>query len=101
MKKIAKMTLKELIARKQNIESELAWIADRMDAEKEKEKESVRAEAEKLAAASGMTLADLFGKKRTKRAKKPRIVNPANKTQSYGGYGPKPKWLKEMEGKNQ
>jgi DNA-binding protein H-NS len=97
MKKIAKMTLKELIARKQNIESELVWIADRMDAEKEKEKESVRAEAEKLAAASGMTLADLFNGTRKKRKAKARIINPDNKSQSWSGLGRKPVWLKEIE----
>jgi DNA-binding protein H-NS len=97
MKKIAKMTLKELTARKQNIESELVWIADRMEAEKEKEKEVIRAEAEKLAAASGMTIADLFGKARKKRKALRRVYNPSNKSQSWGGAGPKPKWLKEIE----
>ena len=88
------MNLKELTALSTRIERA-------MDAAKAKELEAVRAEAEKMAANAGLTLADLFGKKRTKHAKKPRIVNPANKSQSYGGYGPKPKWLKEMEGGNQ
>jgi DNA-binding protein H-NS len=90
MKSPEKMTLKELTA--------LSTRIDRaMDAAKKKEVETVRAEAEKLANAAGMTLADLFGKKRTKHAKKPRIVNPLDKSQSWSGLGRKPVWLKELE----
>ena len=91
MKPIEKMTFKELTALSVRVDKALA-------AARVQEANKIRAEAEKLAAASGITLADLFGKKH---AKKPRIVNPANKAQSYGGYGPKPKWLTELKGGNQ
>ena len=92
MKKIANMSLKELLQASVEIERAKA-------AAKQKERGRVLAEAEKLAAASGMTLAELFVT-RKKRSKKPRIVNPADRTQSYGGYGPKPAWLKRIEGKS-
>lgn len=90
MKSPEKMTLKELTA--------LSTRIDRaMDAAKEKEVETVRAEAEKLANAAGMTLADLFGSTRKKRKAKARIVNPLDKSQSWSGLGRKPVWLKELE----
>jgi len=54
-----------------------------------------------MAAEAGFKLTDIFdvgttlGRRKMKQ--KPRIYHPTDKTLSYGGYGPKPKWLKEME----
>lgn len=90
MKPIDKMTLKELDNLSARVEK--ARLAARQI-----EMDRVRAEAEKLAAASGMTIKDLFNTPRKTRKAKPRIVNPKDKTQSWGGHGPKPAWLKEIE----
>ena len=35
--------------------------------------------------------------KARKHKRKARIYHPTDKSKSYGGYGPKPAWLKEME----
>lgn len=92
MKNIKNMSLKELLQASVEIERAKA-------AAEQKERGRVLAEAEKLAAAAGYTLADVFNVPRKKRrAKKPRIVNPSDKTQSYSGLGRKPAWLKQLEG---
>lgn len=89
MKKLENMTMTEM-------RSLSARVQQAMNAARAKEIEKLRIEAEKLAAKSGMTIADVFGDQPRKRRSN-RIYNPADKTQSYGGYGPKPKWLKAME----
>ena len=91
MKKIGNMNIKELTALKRKLEYDVLAIDELI-------KSRTRAEAEKMAAASGMTLKELFGTRKP-RAKKHRIVNPADRSQSYGGHGPKPAWVKQLEGK--
>lgn len=58
-------------------------------------RDTVRARAEKMAAEAGFDVRDLFNAKR-KHKKKARIYHPTDKTKSYGGYGPKPDWLREL-----
>ena len=57
---------------------------------------TVKARAEKMAKDAGFDVSELFGRKQ-KRPKKARIYHPTDKTKSYGGYGPKPDWLRELE----
>lgn len=66
---------------------------------REQELKSVRAEMEKLAAAHGLSVDDVFGGKRggkkgpsSKSA--PKFANPEDKTQTWTGKGRQPEWFK-------
>jgi hypothetical protein len=89
-----KVTMREAIAIKANAEEVI-------EKRRDEEKARIQTEARKMAAEAGFKLTDIFDvgatPKRRKIKQKPRIYHPTDKTLSYGGYGPKPKWLKEME----
>lgn len=87
-----KVTMREAIAIKANAEEVI-------EKRRDEEKARIQTEARNMAAASGFTITEIFDAKPSRRRskQKPRIYHPTDKTLSYGGYGPKPKWLKEME----
>jgi len=90
MKKLEKLTLAEL--------NELSEkIAPAIEAAKEKERAALVAKVENLAVEAGYSFAELFKRPRKQRKNLKRVYNPQDKSQSYRGAGPKPKWLKEIE----
>lgn len=79
---------------------QLEWQVQRaLVVQRATERKAVAEKAQKLAADAGLDLRELIGpsKPARKRPVKKRIYNPANRAESYGGYGPKPKWLKDLE----
>ncbi len=104
---IDKMTMKQL--------KDLALRVDlAMERARARESEQLREKAKEMIERAGFTVKDVFtespnlGARRAKkpgergpdtrpRKKKPRVYNPDNPDQSYGGYGPKPAWFKKLE----
>lgn len=56
----------------------------------------IRAKAEAMAQAAGMTLADVFPEARGKQREKasPKYRNPGDHSQTWSGRGPQPRWFK-------
>lgn len=66
---------------------------------RKKDLKKVRAEMEKLAAAHGVSVADVMGdkpsvKKAPKAKSAPKFANPADKSQTWTGKGRQPEWFK-------
>lgn len=80
---------------------ELADLKKRIDVEivrrKEVEKQNLRAEMQRMAAAAGLSLADLLGAEKKGRKTAGSGVaqyrNPANAEQTWTGRGRKPQWV--------
>ncbi len=88
---IDKMSLKELMAHKADVEQAIASARQR-------ERQEIIQKMEALAEESGFTINDLIGAKgRGGKGKAStsaaRFVNPDNKTQTWTGRGRKPNWL--------
>ena len=97
-KTINKLSLEDLV----ELRDEVNKLIKQQQQTKRKE---LMAQYKELAAAHGMTIEDIVGEKSTKptkRAKKVEVepvikyINFENPTQTWTGYGPKPKWLKEL-----
>ncbi|MDR3410453.1 MAG: H-NS histone family protein [Formivibrio sp.] len=82
--------------------SQLADLKKQIDIEivhrKESEKQNLRAEMQRMAAAAGLSLAEVLGsaEKKTRKVTSTGIAqfaNPADATQTWTGRGRKPQWV--------
>ena len=91
-----KMTHAQLLALRDQVDTAIV-------AAKAAEKQALRQKLEDLAAKSGMSLAEVMGKKRGGSKGKAAIKyrNPADPTQTWTGRGRKPIWLAQAEKKGQ
>ncbi len=86
---LEKMSLKDLIAFKQEVE---AAIVKR----REEEKAEMQAKMARMAEEAGFSIEELFGKPRGRRGGGiPKYRNPDNPNQTWSGRGRKPRWLEE------
>ncbi|MDX2289044.1 MAG: H-NS histone family protein [Hyphomicrobiaceae bacterium] len=87
---IDKMSLKDLIAHKADVEQAITTARQR-------ERQEILQKMEALAEESGFSINDLLGGKGRGKGKMSqsaaRYVNPDNKTQTWTGRGRKPNWL--------
>jgi DNA-binding protein H-NS len=86
--------------------AQLLSLRDQVDAAivaaKSAEKQALRQKLEDLAAKSGMSLAEVMGKKRGSKGKAAiKYRNPADPSQTWTGRGRKPIWLAQAEKKGQ
>ena len=89
---LEKMPLKELIALE-------AKIKTAIDERRVSERAEMRAKMEEMAAASGFSVAELFGSRRGKGGKAAiKYRNPKDPSQTWTGRGRRPHWLVEAGG---
>ena len=98
MKPIEKMTYKELLQLE-------AKVANAKEKAKAAEKAKLVARIDKVTQQHGFKLQELFNQPKAtpvSHRPKPRrnfkkVFHPEDRTKFWTGYGPKPKWLKELE----
>ena len=83
---------------KREAETVIARAELRIAELKTEERNAVKAKLEKLAKDAGLVVTVKNGATAKRKRKMPNrtVRHPTDKTKKYGGYGPKPKWLKEL-----
>lgn len=91
-KQIDSLSLKDLLSLEGKIQAAI-------EEKRVSEKQDVRTKLEELARASGFSVAELFGGRKTKGSKvAPKYRNPKNPSQTWTGRGRRPTWIVEAGG---